>query len=264
MSRVGTLTKWPHPAPAGSDLAWWGLKPWPVWPRNVTARLSCVSGLFTWTASSENYMCNWRTTDNEDTRWKCCFRRRCVNCWEWRMLWDVYWKIPSPGWQSNLPYQKPVLEWKYFNNKKVLHEPWGTPPPVRTYDGVPRPEMGYLPILDLRLGYPLPPSWPGMGLTSPCWQDGVPPPPVDMWTDTQSENITFPHPSDAGGNNVPLILSGSKWSKKFLAFVQCKCAFKYDAHSCVHSVVCASAGTNTSVYSFISNLVSTWFYCWFI
>ena len=40
------------------------------------------------------------------------------------------------------------------------------------------------------LGYPPPQSRPGMG---------HPPPPVKVWTDTQSENITFPHPSDAGG-----------------------------------------------------------------
>ena len=27
------------------------------------------------------------------------------------------------------------------------------------------------------------------------------PPPPQVWTDTQSENITSRHPSDAGGNN---------------------------------------------------------------
>ena len=26
------------------------------------------------------------------------------------------------------------------------------------------------------------------------------PPPPEMWTDKQTENSTFPHPSDAGGN----------------------------------------------------------------
>ena len=26
-----------------------------------------------------------------------------------------------------------------------------------------------------------------------------PPPPLEVWTDTQSETITFPHSSDAGG-----------------------------------------------------------------
>ena len=31
---------------------------------------------------------------------------------------------------------------------------------------------------------------------------GPPPPPIVVWTDTQSENINFPHPLDAGGNNI--------------------------------------------------------------
>ena len=28
------------------------------------------------------------------------------------------------------------------------------------------------------------------------------PPPPQLWTNTQSENITFRHPSDAGGKNI--------------------------------------------------------------
>ena len=69
-------------------------------------------------------------------------------------------------------------------------------------------------------GYP-PPSRPGQGTphhqdlnrvppTIQTWlgyphhhQDlaGIAPPPVKVWTDKQTENSTFPHPSDAGGNN---------------------------------------------------------------
>ena len=37
-------------------------------------------------------------------------------------------------------------------------------------------------------------------------------PPIDVWTDTQSENITLPHPSDAGNNNEELPhISGHKF-----------------------------------------------------
>ena len=43
----------------------------------------------------------------------------------------------------------------------------------------------------------------------PLRPDGVPPSvgglgynPPPVWTDTQTENITFPHPSDAGDNKV--------------------------------------------------------------
>ena len=83
--------------------------------------------------------------------------------------------------------------------------PWGNP--TWTWDGVP-------PCLDLRLGTPLPgpgmgypPAWTWEGGTpcldlgwgTPCQLDGVTPPQV--WTDTQTENITSPHPSDAGGKN---------------------------------------------------------------
>ena len=60
----------------------------------------------------------------------------------------------------------------------------GGTPPAWIWEGVP-------PCLDLGRGYP--PCQPGMV---------VPPPPVEVWTDTQSETITFPHPSDAGGKNL--------------------------------------------------------------
>ena len=36
--------------------------------------------------------------------------------------------------------------------------------------------------------------------STPPSVDGIPPP--EVWTDRQTENITFPNPSDAGGNNL--------------------------------------------------------------
>ena len=83
--------------------------------------------------------------------------------------------------------------------------------------GIPRPDLGMRypspdlrwsapPHPDLRIGYPLsrpgmgyPPSWPGNGVASPLSAgQGYPHPPRKY---EQTENITFPHPSDAGGNN---------------------------------------------------------------
>ena len=73
---------------------------------------------------------------------------------------------------------------------------WATP---HQLDGVP-------PCLDLGWGTPhqldgYPPAWTWDGVTPSVqtW-DGVPPPSVEEWTDKQTENSTFPHPSDAGGN----------------------------------------------------------------
>ena len=54
--------------------------------------------------------------------------------------------------------------------------------------------MGYPLCLDLGQGTP--PSRPGMGY----------PPPPHMCE--QTENITFPHPSDAGGNKENLVRAG--------------------------------------------------------
>ena len=72
---------------------------------------------------------------------------------------------------------------------------WGMPHLVLARR-VPHPVLagrdtpGYCPCPDLGWGTPL--SRSGME---------YPPPPVEVWTDTQSKNITVPHPSDAGGNN---------------------------------------------------------------
>ena len=48
----------------------------------------------------------------------------------------------------------------------------------------------------------VPPAWEGR---YPPAKVGTPPPPVEVWTDTQTETITFPHPSDAGGKNGYII-----------------------------------------------------------
>ena len=73
------------------------------------------------------------------------------------------------------------------------------------YPRVPPPRIGYLLS---RPGMGVPPIWfgPGNGLSLQTW-DGLPPPPeippagVNKQTDT-CEDITFPHPSDAGGNEL--------------------------------------------------------------
>ena len=84
----------------------------------------------------------------------------------------------------------------------LLSYPWlgGTPSLV---GGVPHPWMGGYPIP----GWGLPiPSHPWMGGTPSLAKGGTPyldrmyPPPVCTYK--QTENITFPHPSDAGGNDT--------------------------------------------------------------
>ena len=73
---------------------------------------------------------------------------------------------------------------------------WGVPwvlPTIQTWDGVP-------PHPDLRWGTP--PPRPGMGYPPPTdLGRGIPP---NKWG--QTENITFPHPSDAGGKNMNVFI----------------------------------------------------------
>ena len=93
------------------------------------------------------------------------------------------------------------------NNKKVLlrerkrhtarciaNTPSGQVPPLPPSPHPwprypPQPRCPPPPQLDLARYPPSPPAGPGQ----------VPPPPP-LWTDIQTETITFPHPSDAGGN----------------------------------------------------------------
>ena len=75
-------------------------------------------------------------------------------------------------------------------------------------------------------GYPLPRQGlpPNLGRVTPhlhpsltwTWEGSTPPYldlgsgyPLEVWTDTQSEKITLPHPWDAGGNEA--CVSGENW-----------------------------------------------------
>ena len=51
----------------------------------------------------------------------------------------------------------------------------------------------------------------------PLYWDRVPPPSPQVWIDTQSENITFRHPSDAGGNKA--ISKGTHFTRHLTIFV---------------------------------------------
>ena len=90
------------------------------------------------------------------------------------------------------------------------------------------PEMGYRPILTWDAIAPL--SWPGIRVPPPCpdlgwgYPTSAPPPtlkktgysfPVEVWTDKQTENSTFPHPSNAGGKKRK---TSSEYILSFLLF----------------------------------------------
>ena len=66
-------------------------------------------------------------------------------------------------------------------------------PPVQTWDGVP-PVQTWDGVLPTQTWDRVPPPRPGIGY-----------PPFKVWTDKQTENSTFPHPSDAGGKNSRFI-----------------------------------------------------------
>ena len=92
-----------------------------------------------------------------------------------------------------------VVTWRIFFDNLLMQAT-----PVLTWlGGTPSQDGGTLswgtPRPDLAEGYP-----PGraMGPVEVLWDgDGVP---ARVWTDKQAETITFPHPSDAGGNNIVL------------------------------------------------------------
>ena len=77
--------------------------------------------------------------------------------------------------------------------------PWGTLPEART--GVPPVRTGYPPqpegTWDQILGYPE--KGPGIRVLE---RDGEPDWSTPSPIDEQTENITLPHPSDAGGKNT--------------------------------------------------------------
>ena len=100
-------------------------------------------------------------------------------------------RVPLPPSRPEMGYPLPRPEMGY----PPLRPGMGYPRPSRPEMGspLPRPEMGY------------PPSWPEMGYPPTQTWDGVPPH-LDLEQGTspprkcgQTENITFSHPSDAGG-----------------------------------------------------------------
>ena len=105
---------------------------------------------------------------------------------------------PLPGWEN------PVPGWGYPTSG------WGgTPslaevPTIGTWAGYP-PDLAGVPPTDLTM---VPPSGPDQGIplsgpgwgTFPFWPWSGYPYPSPVWTNKQTETITFPHPSDAGGN----------------------------------------------------------------
>ena len=101
--------------------------------------------------------------------------------------------IPHPVLDRGYPIQswvgggvaQPVLAWGYPN--PVLVGGWGTPGYPPSWAGT-WPQMGVPPCPDLGMGYP--PSWPGMEYPPLHHKCG------------QTENITFPHLLDGGGNNL--------------------------------------------------------------
>ena len=108
-----------------------------------------------------------------------------------------------PGWGEGVPPHHPDLA-----GVPPTIQTWlGYPPHHQDLAGVPQP-----PPSRPGLGTPSPPSRPGWDTPPPHHPDltgvppphpdlaGVPPPLVKVWTDKQTKNSTFPHPSDAGGN----------------------------------------------------------------
>ena len=77
----------------------------------------------------------------------------------------------------------------------TTHQQNGVSPPIQTWDGIP-PSIS-------RMGYS-PPPHPDLGR-------GTPSPPLRKCGHTK--NITFPHPSDVGGNNE-LAMSADHTSRK--------------------------------------------------
>ena len=126
-------------------------------------------------------------------------------------------EIPHPVLNGGYPIQPwmggevphPVLDGGTQSNLGW----WGYP--IQSWTGgYPHPDLGWgTPIS--RMGYP--PSRPGMGYSPVQTWDGVTPLPIQTWDQVppsrpwmgypsckceQTENITFPHPSDASGNNT--------------------------------------------------------------
>ena len=97
------------------------------------------------------------------------------------------------------------------------------PPPHPRLDQVPPspPIQGWI-------RYPPPRSKAGSGTSPPPSKAGSGTPPPQVWIDTQSENITSRHPSDAGGKNENTTLKLSpyrtvEYTGTFLVLISCQC-----------------------------------------
>ena len=143
---------------------------------------------------------------------------------------------PNQSWMRGYPRYPPILILDLaggYPGYPLLDLGWGTPlqiwdgvpphprldgvPPVQTWDEVPphqrldgyppsRPGMGYLPSRD-KMGYPPPVQ---------TW-DGVPP----SHRCEQTENITFPHPLDAGGND-----HFGNWQREICVAIHISCTYQ--------------------------------------
>ena len=135
---------------------------------------------------------------------------------------------------------------------------WGTPhhqdltrvpPTIQTWLGYPlhHPDLtGVSPTIQTWQGYP-PPSRPGWGT----------PPPVKVWTDKQTGNSTFSHPSDAGGNLVfPFfgLLNLSNFLKYWSSFFN---KYRYKLCTCVNfEIYTCAQNLNTPVL--ITTRITYW------
>ena len=104
-----------------------------------------------------------------------------------------------------------VASARYWGGGTPSSHGWGYPPNHPDLAGVPPPTT----IQTWSRGVPqVPPSpsRPGWSYPPPPIQTwlGYPPSPVEVWTDKQTENSTFPHPSDAGGKNP--FLQNEHWT----------------------------------------------------
>ena len=133
-----------------------------------------------------------------------------VRWFNWNLIWSSH---VINVYQNSFYYIDYILHFNWINKKVLLHERKRhttcrvASTRYAALVGVGVSLLGYPPSAGWGSWMGVPPiSWRGVpscldqGRGYPPGQlDGVPPP-VEVWTDTQSENINSCHPSDAGGN----------------------------------------------------------------
>ena len=156
----------------------------------------------------------WKTAKNQPTL--------CVY-WVNHMHITPHPPPSRPGWGGGYPGYPPPSrpDWGGYPRYPPTIQTWlGYPPPLGWGTPLPRPGMGYPPHhLDL-FGVPPYPDLVGVPLPTPDLRWGIPHPRPEIWHPPstiqtwtgylppsprkceQTENITFPHPSDAGGNEA--------------------------------------------------------------